>query len=238
MPYAQEHFNHPLHILGLLDQWLPFPRILIMLQCNLSIICSFPSIPSPTKIPSPPLPHRSPEVHREANTDRIPRTTPPPLIIGSTPSPSTGGSTGLTSASRATDTPPHDSHPAVGHPHHASSSGASHPPLVAPINHRGSTGQSIHNNIIGRIPYNLPPRPPNITPSPQHHPGMPNSPRRTPDHRLLHMRPHRPASIGIFTPPLSPSPLRFSFVLFILFGSTIGMSTDRKLLLISPVRHP
>ncbi len=47
-------------------------------------------------------------------------------------------STGLTSASRATDTPPHDSHPAVGHPHHASSSGASHPPLVAPINHRGS----------------------------------------------------------------------------------------------------
>ena len=141
---------------------------------------------------------------------RIPRTTPPPLIIGSTPSPSTGGSTGLTSASRATDTPPHDSHPAVGHPHHASSSGASHPPLVAPINHRGSTGQSIHNNIIGRIPYNLPPRPPNITPSPQHHPGMPNSPRRTPDHRLLHMRPHRPASIGIFTPPLSPSPLLFS----------------------------
>ncbi len=96
----------------------------------------------------------------------------------------------MTSASRATDTPPHDSHPAVGHPHHASSSGASHPPLVAPINHRGSTGQSIHNNIIGRIPYNLPPRPPNITPSPQHYPGMPNSPRRTPDHRLHYMRPH------------------------------------------------
>ncbi len=56
---------------------LPFPRILIMLQCNLSIICSFPSIPSPTKIPSPPLPHRSPEVHREANTPT------PPLPAGS-----------------------------------------------------------------------------------------------------------------------------------------------------------
>jgi NADH:ubiquinone oxidoreductase subunit 4 (subunit M) len=55
---------------------LLFLCILIMLQCNLLIICSFPFIPFSIKIPSPPLLHWSPEVHREANTST------PPLLAG------------------------------------------------------------------------------------------------------------------------------------------------------------
>ncbi len=56
--------------------------------------------------------------------------------------------------------------------------------------------------------------------------------KHKPNHRMTTIHPLTPEPESTSSPSLS---LKFKPILF---GSTIGMSTDRKLLLISPVRHP